>query len=190
MNLSLKTRTFFHLLAGAFRSYNVLTRGFLDIHTRVRSPERICADQLASLLSTLMIAFATTLPLRLKVTVPGVSKFAGPASFSRSIRQNVHLPQRARFFSVASSATSQRVTDAIAANKIMIFTKSSCPYCATVKGLFKEIKAEFQSVELDKDPEGDAIKEELIKRTGQSSVPNVFINEKHIGGCDGKPRQH
>ena len=71
----------------------------------------------------------------------------------------------------------------------MIFAKSSCPYCATVKTLFTDIGAEHKVLNVDMDPEGDAIKEELVRRTGQRTVPNVFLNSEHIGGCDGKAKR-
>ena len=37
--------------------------------------------------------------------------------------------------------------------------------------------------ELDQDAQGSAIQDYLLKKTGQRTVPNIFIKEEHIGGC-------
>ncbi|GBE77469.1 glutaredoxin [Sparassis latifolia] len=72
-------------------------------------------------------------------------------------------------------------------NKIAIFSKSYCPYCKRAKALFA---AKFPDVptkihELDLlGEEGSAIQQYLLEKTGQRTVPNIFINEKFIGGCD------
>jgi len=71
-------------------------------------------------------------------------------------------------------------------NKVAIFSKSWCPYCRRVKALFKE---HFPAVtpfvvELDERDDTDAVQDYLKEKTGQRSVPNVFIDGKHIGGCD------
>ena len=42
----------------------------------------------------------------------------------------------------------------------------------------------YHRVELDKLPEGEAYQKLLIEISGQKTVPNVFINGNHIGGCD------
>ncbi|KAI0323034.1 thioredoxin-like protein [Amylostereum chailletii] len=85
----------------------------------------------------------------------------------------------------AMSVKSQ-VDSAIADNKAVIFSKSYCPYCRRAKALFS---SEFPSVplkvfELDEVEGGDQIQAYLAELTGQRTVPNVFINQKHIGGSD------
>ncbi|XP_065583835.1 thioredoxin reductase 1, cytoplasmic-like [Artemia franciscana] len=69
-------------------------------------------------------------------------------------------------------------------NKVMIFSKSYCPYCNKVKRLFKSINQEFTAVELDKRADGDNIKKELLSRTGLATVPSVFVAGNHVGGYD------
>ncbi|KAF9562288.1 glutaredoxin [Agrocybe pediades] len=79
------------------------------------------------------------------------------------------------------------VEDTIKENKIAIFSKSWCPYCKRVKKLFSE---EYPDVtpkvhELDEmDDIGEAIQKYLYEKTGQRTVPSVFVNNTHIGGCD------
>ena len=66
----------------------------------------------------------------------------------------------------------------------MIFSKSYCPYCVATKKAAQQLKAEFIAHELDKMPNGSQIQAELLQKTGQRTVPNVFVNGKHIGGND------
>ncbi|CAI5688973.1 unnamed protein product [Oreochromis niloticus] len=59
-----------------------------------------------------------------------------------------------------------------------------------VKDLFKELKVECNVVELDLMDNGTSYQEMLLEMTGQKTVPNVFINKKHIGGCDKTLQAH
>ncbi|KAH9458666.1 hypothetical protein MJO29_016623 [Puccinia striiformis f. sp. tritici] len=81
----------------------------------------------------------------------------------------------------------------ISSNKVMIFSKSYCPYCERSKRFLsdkldtiqnKEIK--IKSLELDLEPNGTIIQNLLSKRLNKEkiSVPQIFINSQHIGGCD------
>eukprot|EP00285_Hemiselmis_virescens_P012544 CAMPEP_0173391234 /NCGR_PEP_ID=MMETSP1356-20130122/17904_1 /TAXON_ID=77927 ORGANISM="Hemiselmis virescens, Strain PCC157" /NCGR_SAMPLE_ID=MMETSP1356 /ASSEMBLY_ACC=CAM_ASM_000847 /LENGTH=134 /DNA_ID=CAMNT_0014348815 /DNA_START=24 /DNA_END=428 /DNA_ORIENTATION=+ len=72
--------------------------------------------------------------------------------------------------------------DAIAKNKVQIFSKSYCPYCKSTKSLFDSIGVPYNSDELDQIEDGAAIQESLAKLTGQRTVPNVFIGGQHVGG--------
>lgn len=75
----------------------------------------------------------------------------------------------------------------------MVFSKLSCPYCRKTKGLFKELldlekfsDIKMNVLELDRFPDGGSaetsVQEYLRKKTGQRTVPNIFINSRHIGG--------
>lgn len=68
----------------------------------------------------------------------------------------------------------------------MVFSKTTCPYCAAVKSLFSDLRVDHSVCELDTRADGDDIRAFLIEETGQRTVPNVFIAGKHVGGCDGK----
>jgi glutaredoxin 3 len=63
-----------------------------------------------------------------------------------------------------------------------IFSKSYCPYCTSAKRLLTELGATFHAVELDHEADGSAIQGALAGMTQQSTVPNIFIGQKHIGG--------
>ncbi len=65
---------------------------------------------------------------------------------------------------------------------ITIYTKSWCPYCSAAKKLLNERGAEFTEIDIEKKP--DARAEMIQKAKGRSTVPQIFIGEKHVGGCD------
>ena len=66
--------------------------------------------------------------------------------------------------------------------KVEIYTKDWCPYCVRAKRLLAESGAEI--VEYAVDMGGDR-KGEMIQRAGgRTTVPQIFINEQYIGGCD------
>jgi glutaredoxin 3 len=65
---------------------------------------------------------------------------------------------------------------------ITIYTKSWCPYCSAAKKLLNERGAEFTEIDIEKKPEARA--EMIQKAKGRSTVPQIFIGEKHVGGCD------
>jgi glutaredoxin 3 len=65
---------------------------------------------------------------------------------------------------------------------ITIYTKSWCPYCSAAKKLLNEKGVEFTEIDIEKKPEARA--EMIQKSKGRSTVPQIFIGEKHVGGCD------
>lgn len=48
----------------------------------------------------------------------------------------------------------------------------------------KELGIEFFAIELDNEDQGAAIQQYLHDKTGQRTVPNIFIAGQHVGGCD------
>ena len=65
---------------------------------------------------------------------------------------------------------------------ITIYTKSWCPYCSAAKKLLTERGAEFTEIDIEKKPKARA--EMIQKAKGRSTVPQIFIGERHVGGCD------
>jgi glutaredoxin 3 len=65
---------------------------------------------------------------------------------------------------------------------IVIYTKSTCPYCHSAKDLLRRKGASFQEITLDRDRAGQAAM--AVKAGGRSTVPQIFIGETHVGGCD------
>ena len=64
---------------------------------------------------------------------------------------------------------------------VTIYTKSWCPYCSAAKELLMRKNVAFTEFEIT----GKAdLKEEMVKRSGRATVPQIFIGETHVGGCD------
>lgn len=64
---------------------------------------------------------------------------------------------------------------------IDIYTKATCPFCHRAKALLTAKGAAFHEIAID----GDAQKrEEMIARSGRTTVPQIFIGDRHVGGCD------
>ncbi|KAH8990136.1 glutaredoxin [Lactarius hatsudake] len=78
------------------------------------------------------------------------------------------------------------VENAIANGQVVIFSKSWCPYSQRAKALFKDkySDAKLTVLELDETADGNDLQTYLQQKTGQRTVPNVFIKQKHVGGCD------
>jgi glutaredoxin 3 len=68
----------------------------------------------------------------------------------------------------------------IGANRLVIYSKTYCPYCIRAKSMLSEFKPSI--VEVDLVPNGDEISKELRAMTAQGTFPNVFARGEHIGG--------
>jgi glutaredoxin 3 len=68
------------------------------------------------------------------------------------------------------------------AAKVEIYTWSTCPFCIRAKALLDKKGVEYTEYCLDGDEAGRAEMAERAK--GRRSVPQIFINDQHIGGCD------
>ncbi|KAL7576871.1 hypothetical protein ACA910_006637 [Epithemia clementina (nom. ined.)] len=70
-------------------------------------------------------------------------------------------------------------------NQVVIWSKSYCSYCRQTKQLFQSMKnVQVKIHELDKVKNGSAIQSALQQLTAQRTVPNVFVNNTHVGGND------
>ncbi len=66
--------------------------------------------------------------------------------------------------------------------QITIYTKPYCPYCIRAVSLLEKKGAEFTEIEAAFDP---AKRQEMIQRSGgRATFPQIFIDDRHIGGCD------
>jgi glutaredoxin 3 len=65
---------------------------------------------------------------------------------------------------------------------VEIYTWKTCPFCIRAKSLLTRKGVEFTEYSLDGD---DAARDKMAQRAnGRRSVPQIFINDRHIGGCD------
>ncbi|XP_061095867.1 glutaredoxin 2 isoform X2 [Conger conger] len=83
---------------------------------------------------------------------------------------------------LSSAASTQFVQDVITHNCVVIFSKTTCPYCKMAKNVFNEIGATYKVIELDRHNDGRRLQEALAQITGARTVPRVFINGNCIGG--------
>lgn len=66
--------------------------------------------------------------------------------------------------------------------KVEIYSTKTCPYCVKAKVLLDKKGAAYQEIDVTDD---DEARMELIKKAnGMRTVPQIFIDDNHIGGCD------
>lgn len=79
-----------------------------------------------------------------------------------------------------SSGDAARETPAVP--NAVIYTKSWCGYCTRAKSLLARKNIPFTEIEISND---DALRDEMISRAGgRTTVPQIFIGDTHVGGCD------
>lgn len=65
---------------------------------------------------------------------------------------------------------------------VLMYTTGVCPYCVRAKQLLqRKGVAQIEEVRVDLDP---ARRDEMIGRSGRRTVPQIFIGDTHVGGCD------
>jgi glutaredoxin 3 len=64
---------------------------------------------------------------------------------------------------------------------VVMYTKSWCPYCERARALLTRKGVAFSEIDIEAQPEQ---REEMIRRGGQYTVPQIFIGERHVGGSD------
>ena len=66
--------------------------------------------------------------------------------------------------------------------EVTVYSSMLCPYCTRAKRLLKEKGVEFTEIDLMQEP---LRKREMIEKAGGlTSVPQIFVGETHVGGCD------
>lgn len=65
---------------------------------------------------------------------------------------------------------------------VEIYTKAFCPYCWRAKALLEERGVEYREISVDY---GGEARELMVERAkGRTTVPQIFIREHHVGGCE------
>ena len=66
--------------------------------------------------------------------------------------------------------------------RVTMYCTAVCPYCHRAEQLLRERGvAEIDKVRVDEDP---ALREAMVARTGRRTVPQIYIGDTHVGGCD------
>lgn len=68
------------------------------------------------------------------------------------------------------------------AAKVEIYTWSTCPFCIRAKALLQDKGVDYTEYCIDGDESARA--EMAVRANGRRSLPQIFINDQHIGGCD------
>jgi glutaredoxin 3 len=64
---------------------------------------------------------------------------------------------------------------------ITLYVTGWCPYCDRAKGLLTGKKLVYQEINVDDDAK---FRDEMVERSGRRTVPQIFIGDTHVGGCD------
>ncbi|EDK99269.1 thioredoxin reductase 3 [Mus musculus] len=99
-------------------------------------------------------------------------------------RARLASPGTSRPSSEAREELRRRLRDLIEGNRVMIFSKSYCPHSTRVKELFSSLGVVYNILELDQVDDGASVQEVLTEISNQKTVPNIFVNKVHVGGCD------
>lgn len=65
--------------------------------------------------------------------------------------------------------------------EILIYTSNLCPYCTMAKRLLDKKGAKYTEINVDSKP---GLREEMMLRTKRRTVPQIYIGDFHVGGCD------
>lgn len=69
-----------------------------------------------------------------------------------------------------------------AAPRVLMYSTAVCPYCVRAEQLLRARGvADIEKVRIDLDPERRA---EMMEKTGRRTVPQIYIGNTHVGGCD------
>ena len=64
---------------------------------------------------------------------------------------------------------------------VTVYVTDWCPYCQRAKGLLSGKNVVFNEINVEEDPK---LREEMIARSNRRTVPQIFIGDRHVGGCD------
>jgi glutaredoxin 3 len=64
---------------------------------------------------------------------------------------------------------------------VTVYTSDWCPYCQRAKGLLTQKNVVFSEINVDEDAK---FREAMIARSNRRTVPQIFIGDRHVGGCD------
>ena len=65
--------------------------------------------------------------------------------------------------------------------QVTVYSGPNCPYCVKAKALLNRKNVSFEEFNVKEDA---AKLEEMLARSGRKTIPQIFIDGKHVGGCD------
>jgi glutaredoxin 3 len=64
---------------------------------------------------------------------------------------------------------------------VTVYTSDWCPYCQRAKALLTQKNVAFSEINVDEDAK---FRQEMLARSNRRTVPQIFIGDRHVGGCD------
>lgn len=65
--------------------------------------------------------------------------------------------------------------------EIIIYSSQFCPFCFRAKAILQQKGVTFTELNVDGNPQ---LRQEMTQKSGRRTVPQIWIGERHIGGCD------
>lgn len=66
-------------------------------------------------------------------------------------------------------------------NNVIIYCSNWCPYCTRAKQLLDSKNVQYEEISVDGKPD---VRAAMAEKAGRTSVPQIWIGEQHVGGCD------
>ncbi len=64
---------------------------------------------------------------------------------------------------------------------VTLYTTAWCPFCVRAKQLLEHKGSAYHEIKVDGQPE---LRQEMMQRSGQHTVPQIWVGQRHVGGCD------
>lgn len=107
------------------------------------------------------------------------------SAFTKRVRSSIVA---SAFFGGKNDGEKERIATLvdtkISEHTVIVWSKSYCPFCVKAKAALDAMEVDYLAVEIDRISEEKLIQNALNNKTGQRTVPNVFIDGEHVGGCD------
>ncbi|WP_369601342.1 glutaredoxin 3 [Hahella sp. SMD15-11] len=65
--------------------------------------------------------------------------------------------------------------------EVVLYTTRFCPFCIRARQLLKSKGVDFEEIAVDGNPQ---LRQEMMEKSGRHTVPQIWINGEHVGGCD------
>ncbi|MCB1894868.1 MAG: glutaredoxin 3 [Zoogloeaceae bacterium] len=65
--------------------------------------------------------------------------------------------------------------------RVRMYATATCPFCMRAEALLRRKGADIEKIRVDLDP---SLRDEMIALSGRRTVPQIFIDGRHVGGCD------
>ncbi len=65
--------------------------------------------------------------------------------------------------------------------KVTLYTTRFCPYCVRAKALLEHKSVAYTDISVDNNPQ---LRQEMMVKSGRHTVPQIWVGDVHVGGCD------